>query len=110
MKVDCWTFISLAVLTAPCFCQSSDDQAVPDEAAIARQIHDLVVSQMTCHSSPALTLAVVKNGKVVLTSGYGFTSTNKSRPVTSETRFAIGSLTKAFTSTLVAKWIHEQNT
>ncbi|KAH9519306.1 hypothetical protein Btru_075221 [Bulinus truncatus] len=83
---------------------SSHDGIVYDED-LAREIDQFVLHILPCHQSPALTLAIVKEGTVVLTKGYGFTSTNMSVNTTSKTRFAIGSLTKAFTATLVAKWV-----
>ncbi|BFZ14479.1 hypothetical protein BsWGS_17518 [Bradybaena similaris] len=102
--------LALAFLTAPRPASpsvASADQATQDEA-IAKDIHEFVLHLMGCHLSPALTLAVVKDGRVLLANGYGNTSFNEPRPVTSETRFAIGSLTKAFTATLVANWVHQQ--
>ncbi|KAH9519298.1 hypothetical protein Btru_075205 [Bulinus truncatus] len=87
---------------------SSHDGIVYDED-LAREIDQFVLHILPCHQSPALTLAIVKEGTVVLTKGYGFTSTNMSVNTTSKTRFAIGSLTKAFTATLVAKWVLDQD-
>ncbi|KAK0046318.1 gigasin-6, partial [Biomphalaria pfeifferi] len=77
--------------------------------AVAEEIDQFVYHILPCHHSPALTLSIVKNGSLVLTKGYGFTSTNNTVNVTSRTKFAIGSLTKAFTATLIAKWLLDQN-
>ncbi|CAG5127508.1 unnamed protein product [Candidula unifasciata] len=99
-------FLTLALLAVQCPAGRSEaaaGQPLKDED-IARDIHEFVLHLMDCHLSPALTLAVVKDGRVLLANGYGHTSINKSRAVTSETKFAIGSLTKAFTATLVAQW------
>ena len=43
------------------------------------------------------TLAVARDGKIVLPTGYGLASLADRRPVTEETMFAIGSVTKQFT-------------
>lgn len=99
--------LTLAILTAPASRSAASADQAEDEA-IAKDIHEFVLHLMGCHLSPALTLAVVKDGRVLLANGYGNTSINKPRPVTSETSFAIGSLTKAFTATLVANWVHQQ--
>lgn len=99
--------LTLAILTAPASRSAASADQAEDEA-IAKDIHEFVLHLMGCHLSPALTLAVVKDGRVLLANGYGNTSINQPRPVTSETRFAIGSLTKAFTATLVANWVHQQ--
>ncbi len=47
---------------------------------------------------PGLSLAIVKDGEVVLSKGYGFKNFEKQIPVTADTQFAIGSATKAFTA------------
>jgi CubicO group peptidase (beta-lactamase class C family) len=50
---------------------------------------------------PGLALAVVQGNKVVLLKGYGFRDMEKQLPVTSKTLFAIGSITKSFTVTVL---------
>ncbi|XP_059150166.1 protein flp-like [Physella acuta] len=103
-----WSVVILLVLT-PALAMA---QLTPSQARsfkhLAGDIDQFVHHILACHQSPALTLAVVKDGHVVLTKGYGNTSTNKSRPTTAKTRFAIASLTKAFTATLIARWVHSQ--
>ncbi len=48
-----------------------------------------------------LSLAVVRDGKLVYAGGAGKASIGAAAPVTAETRFAIGSITKQFTSTCI---------
>jgi CubicO group peptidase (beta-lactamase class C family) len=45
---------------------------------------------------PGAAIAVVKDGKVILSKGFGYRNVKKKQPVTPQTRFAIGSSTKAF--------------
>ena len=47
--------------------------------------------------TPELSIAVVANSQVVFTAGYGHTSNNT--PITADTLFGVGSISKAFTST-----------
>ncbi|MCA1624492.1 MAG: serine hydrolase [Acidobacteria bacterium] len=47
---------------------------------------------------PGLSLAIVKDGEVVLMKGYGYKDFEKQVPVTPDTQFAIGSSSKAFTA------------
>ena len=47
---------------------------------------------------PGMSLAIVKNGEVILSKGFGYKSFEKKIPVTADTQFAIGSATKAFTA------------
>lgn len=51
---------------------------------------------------PGLSVAVVKDGKVVFMKGYGVTRIGGAEPVDENTLFMIGSNTKAFTSTALA--------
>src|SRR5215470_5233869 len=47
---------------------------------------------------PGLAIAVVQDGKVVYAKGYGFRDLESKLPVTPETQFPIGSITKSFTA------------
>ncbi len=47
---------------------------------------------------PGMSLAIVKDGKVIYSKGLGYKDFEKKIPVTSDTQFAIGSATKAFTA------------
>ena len=51
---------------------------------------------------PGLALAVIANDEVVAARGYGYADIAQKRPVTPDTTFAIGSCTKAFTTTALA--------
>lgn len=57
--------------------------------------------------APGLALAIVKDGKVVHAAGYGFKNVEKKEPMTADTLLAIGSCTKAFTTTLLAGLVDE---
>ncbi len=46
---------------------------------------------------PGISLAAVKNGKIVYTRGYGLRDISRGRPATPETLYCIGSVTKSFT-------------
>ncbi|XP_076467633.1 uncharacterized protein LOC143298638 [Babylonia areolata] len=69
----------------------------------------LVQQTMACRKLPALTLALVKDGHVVLRANLGHADPEGRVPVSRSTRFAIGSLTKAFTSTLVSELLLRRN-
>lgn len=47
---------------------------------------------------PGMSLAIVKDGEVILSKGFGYKDFEKKVPVTADTQFAIGSATKAFTA------------
>lgn len=50
---------------------------------------------------PGMAVAVVKNGKVVALRGYGYSDAENRVPVTPNTLFEIGSITKQFTATVM---------
>jgi CubicO group peptidase (beta-lactamase class C family) len=47
---------------------------------------------------PGMSLAIVKDGEVIFAKGFGYKDFTKQVPVTTDTQFAIGSATKAFTA------------
>ncbi len=47
---------------------------------------------------PGVAVAIVKDGKVILSKGYGFRDVEKKLPLTADTLLAIGSSSKAFTT------------
>jgi CubicO group peptidase (beta-lactamase class C family) len=50
---------------------------------------------------PGLSLAIVKDDRLIFARGFGYADVEQQKPATPETLFAIGSTTKAFTATLV---------
>ncbi|XP_046368721.2 penicillin-binding protein 4-like [Haliotis rufescens] len=78
----------------------SDDQA--------SKVGMFVEEVMRCRQVPGLTLAVVK-GAETWTRGFGQADIEQGVNVTKDTLFGIGSVTKAFTSTLLAMMLDESN-
>jgi CubicO group peptidase (beta-lactamase class C family) len=56
---------------------------------------------------PGLSVAIVKDGKILLAKGYGVRKLGESTPVDERTLFGIGSNTKAFTSAALATLVDE---
>ena len=56
---------------------------------------------------PGISLAIVKDDQIIYLKGLGLRDIDKKLPVTPDTRFAIGSATKAFTSMLAAMSVDE---
>ena len=54
---------------------------------------------------PGCAIAVVRGDAVIFARGFGLADRETARPATTETRFAIGSTTKAFTATLIAELV-----
>jgi CubicO group peptidase (beta-lactamase class C family) len=72
----------------------------PDlDAWISRSIKEFEV--------PGISVAIVKDGKVVLAKGYGVRKLGDQKPVDEHTLFGIGSNTKAFTTAALAMLVDE---
>jgi CubicO group peptidase (beta-lactamase class C family) len=66
-----------------------------------------VRKQLRDWGTPAASLAIVHNGEVVLSRGYGFSNIRKSKEATATTVFPIASVTKAFSSFLLGLLVDE---
>src|SRR5689334_4832868 len=64
-------------------------------------IDTYIAAQMQRYRIPGLALAVIKDGRVVRQSVYGFADVDRHVPVTRATAFQIASTTKIFTSAAV---------
>lgn len=60
-----------------------------------------VTSVMAEWKVPGLAIAVIKDGEIVLSKGYGYRDAERQLPVTPQTLFAIGSISKSFTATVL---------
>ncbi len=69
--------------------------------AQADAVDKFVQNQMAEHHIPGVAIAVVKNGKVFKTKGYGVASVEFNAPVTTETVFEIGSVSKQITAAAI---------
>lgn len=64
----------------------------------ADEVDDYVKSQMQERHIPGVALAVVKNGRVIKIQGYGLANAELNVPVTKDTVFEIGSVSKQMTA------------
>lgn len=69
--------------------------------AKADDVDKLVLTKMTEEHIPGVAIAVIKNGKVTKTKGYGVASVEFNVPVTTETVFEIGSVSKQITAAAI---------
>lgn len=73
----------------------------PTAAHIAALIGPTVKQYMAQDQIPGMAVAVTYKGRVVLTKGYGMADLSTGAPVTPQTQFAVGSVTKSFTGEAV---------
>lgn len=76
--------------------------------AQADRVDDFVRGELKRQNLPGLALCVVKNGKIVKKAGYGLANLETPAPVTPETVFEIGSVTKQFTAFAIMMLVEER--
>jgi len=65
------------------------------------EVDEFIKSSIKSHHIPGLTLAIVRNNKIIKSNGYGFANLELRVPATTKTVYEIGSMTKQFTATAV---------
>ncbi|KAK3599922.1 hypothetical protein CHS0354_012564 [Potamilus streckersoni] len=64
---------------------------------------------LSCRNVPGAGIAMVKDNHVLYTEGFGLADIKSRKKATRHTKFCIGSLTKAFTSTLLARLLSQKD-
>jgi len=77
------------------------DKGIDDLATRLGNLEKRIEEERKNQHIPGLAIAVVKDDKVILAKGFGYSDMEADQSVTPETLFAIGSTTKAFTATLI---------
>jgi CubicO group peptidase (beta-lactamase class C family) len=88
----CIVVLALLLMAVPLLAQ----QAPPAD------LDEYVARSMKTFDVPGMAVAIVKDGKVVLSKGYGVRKLGEATPVDENTLFGIGSNTKAFTAAALA--------
>jgi CubicO group peptidase (beta-lactamase class C family) len=81
--------------------------AVPDAAALNAHLADDVQRTMKLFDVPGIAIAVVKDGKVVATQGFGVRKLGAPERVDAKTLFEVASNSKAFTAAALAMLVDE---
>jgi CubicO group peptidase (beta-lactamase class C family) len=85
----------------------SDSRAAAAQQDPFAGFDEFVIATMKEWKVPGLAIAVIKDGKVVLAKGYGTRDVESGAPVTPQTLFAIGSISKSFTVTALGMLVDE---
>src|ERR1700719_506809 len=76
-------------------------------AAFIPGLEGLITEAMDEWKVPGLAITVVQNGEVALLRAYGLRDVEAGLPVTTDTQFLMGSVTKSFTATGLALLVDE---
>jgi len=87
----------ILLFVAPCIAQDGT----------TTRVDDFVQAEMQKQRIPGVSLAVVKNGQIILAKGYGYANVEHNVPVKAETIFQSGSIGKQFTATAVMMLVAE---
>ena len=109
MKKNHLQFLCSLVLTFSMFAVSIPQIGFAQTSAVQTQVSDDLASRLKAIEEkvekrrgelgiPGMSLAIVKDGKIIYSKGLGYKDFENKIPVTSDTQFAIGSATKAFTA------------
>jgi CubicO group peptidase (beta-lactamase class C family) len=100
-------FLFLAAKTTVCELHTAQAENAPSfQQRLDRLVEQLEQKRQEFHI-PGMAVAVVKDDKVVLSEGLGWADLEEKKPVTPNTIFAIGSCSKAFTTTLVGMLVDD---
>ena len=93
---------------------SNQDRTFGDQTAIPTEYADIISSAnkkldgaIAANNFPAVSIALGKDGKLIWARSAGFRDIDNELPATLETKFRIGSVSKALTATTAAKLIDE---
>ena len=81
----------LLLLSLTCFAQNG----------VSNKVDEYIRAEMVAQQIPGVSLAVIKNGEIVIARGYGLANVEHQVPVKPETIFQSGSMGKQFTATAV---------
>jgi len=91
------TFLAIAIF----LCISSITLAQKPEAPPMEAINQFIEAQMRKQQIPGLSLAVMQDGQLLLTRGYGLVDVELNVAATPETVYQIQSITKTFTASAI---------
>jgi len=93
-------------LLSPAAAQSTTTVSADVRTDISAQIDDYVADRLATNGTPAAAVAVVRGGETVHLAGYGDVDESEA-PVTADTPFLIGSVSKPFTGAAVYQLIDD---
>lgn len=104
------TLLTLVALACPVALAAQRPAVAGSPPAVAGAIADarrFITDTMKALGAPGASVAVVRGGHVIWSEGFGFADLEQQVPVTSLTRFRIGSVSKSLTSVALGRLLEE---
>jgi CubicO group peptidase (beta-lactamase class C family) len=111
LPLNIFAIVSLGILPAialpPTPAQSTPAATQPRSSKSTQLLDDRVKGIMERQHIPGMAVVVIKNEQVQELKGYGVTDITTKQPVSPDTQFAIGSITKPFTAMAIMMLVEE---
>jgi len=101
------SFLFMAVVAVPSLIAEDQSQADTNLAKKLAAVREHVEYVLKDSGVPGLAVGIVKDGQVIFAEGFGYRDLKNKLPVTQETLFPLGSLTKAVTSMAVGMLVSD---
>lgn len=105
----CVIFIYIKIIFLSFFFILSFVQVNSDIESEIHALDKFIKETISCRRIPGLSISLVRDGQMIMSRGYGFADIEQGIKASEHTKFCIGSLTKAFTTTLIADILSKQN-
>jgi CubicO group peptidase (beta-lactamase class C family) len=86
--------------------QAADDKPKPPAASL-EELDKRLAETFTKAKVPGVSVTIIEGGQIVLTKGYGYADLKTKKPVTPETVFRAGSISKSITSIAIMMLVEE---
>ena len=105
MRLRSWAALAAAALlllsAAPALAQTPSPSPAPLDSATKAKIDRDVRAELQAAHAAAATIAIVEDGRIAYSAGYGMRDLARSLPADAQTRYEIGSITKQFTAAAI---------
>jgi CubicO group peptidase (beta-lactamase class C family) len=82
-------------------------QEAPDHVALTTAVDSIAQQELATGRVAGLTIAVARNGELILDKGYGYADLENELPATARSVYRIGSITKQFTAAAILRLVDE---
>jgi D-alanyl-D-alanine carboxypeptidase len=96
-----WTLAVITLLAQPIL------GSAPTKTLDPKELDDFIETQLGQKPFVGISVALVQGGKMTFCKGYGYASKETKKPVDTETRFAVASVTKEFTAASIFLLLEE---